>query len=746
MLQELPLRLQLRMWTAMVIIIPSLLIMAIYTLDRIAAAKQEQLELVNQRIDFEKYIIEEWITERARDVREISRLEAFKALNKPRMEYNLSTLQHENKEFDSLSYISKDGIFELSTLAGGIHYQSVLGQPYYKAAVQGEEYISDVVIGRNSGLPIINFSSPVLDHSGEFQGLILGSVSTATLDALLFKQRFGKTGEILLVNREGKMIAKPHYPGEQSQGGEISCSENAFTTIRLGEDGNASWVDYLNNQVLGAYRYLPERGWTLIGKINEEEVLAPVYEQLRIMAISTMLFIVLLLPLAVRLIEPLKRPIEWLIRQSLLVSAGQYAIVGQDRYTGKIPYELKLLCQAFTSMSGRIEANVKLIEEKLSEIQNMNTALEKEIAERRIVQAALVELNEGLESEVNIRTSKLQKSEENYRALVENSPDVIARFDDQFRLIYGNAAFLKVMGNPSEQSTGEHCPPALQPDSDWIANMKQVFQTGTPLDFKTSWHCAEGIRRFNVRLIPEFNRHNQIESILSIALDITSQEELEAELFRLECLNAVGEMAASIGHEVRNPMTTVRGYLQYYSSKEQFANYREAFHIMIDELDRANSIITDFLMLAKNKKVDMQRGNLGHVVRSLYPLLQADALCRGHELALELNDIPDRDFDEYEIRQLILNLVRNSFEAIAQGGKVIIRTYVNNGGVVLEVQDNGPGIPERVLAKLGTPFVTTKDCGTGLGLSMCFRIVERHGAKLNVNTGASGTVFCIAFI
>lgn len=222
--------------------------------------------------------------------------------------------------------------------------------------------------------------------------------------------------------------------------------------------------------------------------------------------------------------------------------------------------------------------------------------------------------------------------------------------------------------------------------------------------------------------------------------------QLELEMTRFDRLSIVGELAASIGHEVRNPMTIVRGYLQMFQRREVFAKYLEQINTMIEELDRANTIITEFLSLAKNRTVQIKPGNLNDVILSLLPLLEADAFRRGHEIQTELGCIPENDFDEKEIRQLVLNLVRNAFEAMEQGGKVIIRTYPEDSKLVLAVQDTGPGIPPEIKEKLGTPFVTTKDTGTGLGLPVCFRIAKEHGADLKVDTSAAGTTFSLYFL
>lgn len=231
----------------------------------------------------------------------------------------------------------------------------------------------------------------------------------------------------------------------------------------------------------------------------------------------------------------------------------------------------------------------------------------------------------------------------------------------------------------------------------------------------------------------------------TIMTDITELKLLEKEMSRLERLNVVGEMAASIAHEIRNPMTTVRGFLQMLEGKSEFNAYKKYFELMIDELDRANGIIEEFLSLTRNKNTYMSCQNLNAIIESLYPLIQANALEAGQNVSLEIGDIKSIMVDDKEIRQIILNLTRNGLEAMPAGGKLTIKTFMDGEEVVLAVQDQGTGIPPDLLEKLGTPFLSTKENGTGLGLSVCYSIVARHNAVIKANTSPAGTTFFICF-
>jgi signal transduction histidine kinase len=230
-----------------------------------------------------------------------------------------------------------------------------------------------------------------------------------------------------------------------------------------------------------------------------------------------------------------------------------------------------------------------------------------------------------------------------------------------------------------------------------------------------------------------------------VTRDVTLQKQTENEMLRLDRLNIIGEMAASIGHEIRNPLTTVRGYLQMFGMKRKYAEHGAQFKIMIDELDRANLIITEFLSLSRRKAVELAYDSLNDNINGIMPLLKVDALYTGHNIKAELSDIPEIAMDKKEIMQILLNLVRNGMEATPAGGTVTIKTGLVDGQVILAVQDTGGGIPKDVLDKLGTPFVTTKENGTGLGLPVCYRIAERHNAKIEVATGSQGTTFLVKF-
>lgn len=235
------------------------------------------------------------------------------------------------------------------------------------------------------------------------------------------------------------------------------------------------------------------------------------------------------------------------------------------------------------------------------------------------------------------------------------------------------------------------------------------------------------------------------KEFICMDVDVTDKRNFEKEIFRLDRLNLVGEMAASIGHEIRNPMTTVRGYLQLLQKKSVFVDYQGQFGVMIEELDRANQIISEFLSLAKNKSVDKKVNNLNMIINALMPLIHADAIMENKTILVNLSEIPDLLLDEKEIRQLLLNLVRNGLEAMPPGGELVIRTFMENKKVVLAVKDNGTGIPRELLDRIGTPFFTTKREGTGLGLAICYSIASRHQAKLVIDSSSSGTTVRINF-
>ncbi|MCM0758704.1 MULTISPECIES: ATP-binding protein [Sporomusa] len=239
------------------------------------------------------------------------------------------------------------------------------------------------------------------------------------------------------------------------------------------------------------------------------------------------------------------------------------------------------------------------------------------------------------------------------------------------------------------------------------------------------------------------NFESKITELNPILRYINEQTE---QMARLDRLNIIGEMAASIGHEVRNPMTTVRGFLQYLGNKPALENYKPQFTLMITELDRANSIITEFLSLAKNKAMNFQYCDLNDIIQEMTPLLEADALRYNCQINRQLQDLPAIRLDKSSIRQLILNIVRNGIEAMPQGGTLTITTYCHNSQVLLTFVDEGTGIPLELIDKLGTPFFTTKENGVGLGLAICYRVVQRHNGTMSVESQPErGTKFTITF-
>ncbi|MDF2929097.1 MAG: sasA 14 [Anaerospora sp.] len=345
----------------------------------------------------------------------------------------------------------------------------------------------------------------------------------------------------------------------------------------------------------------------------------------------------------------------------------------------------------------------------------------------------------------------LAQKESQYRLLAENAVDIIYLYKvvPKAKVEYISPAVAVVTGYVPEDYykdanllTGLIHPEDKLLFDNFVENLPELG--ALPLTLRII--CKDQtICWIEQNIVPVYDQAGKLVALEGIIRDVTARKNLEQSMSRLDRMNMIGEMAANVAHEIRNPLTTVRGYLQIMGNKQEFLGYKDRFELMIGELDRTNAIIREYLSLAKNKMLELKHHDLNNSITSLLPLLEADAIATKASVTLSLANIPQIFLDENEIRQLLLNLVRNGLEAMPSGGNLHISTYVDNEQVVLSVADQGSGIPLHILENLGTPFLTTKETGTGLGLPVCYRIAARHSAIIEVETTETGTTFFVRF-
>lgn len=345
---------------------------------------------------------------------------------------------------------------------------------------------------------------------------------------------------------------------------------------------------------------------------------------------------------------------------------------------------------------------------------------------------------------------KTRRELEKYnRILAENTMDLIFRcsLDAPYKFEYISPAVSFMTGYPHNHFTGLKSIIHIVHREDRRRYLKFLLnaKSGDFINFRIQKQTGEIIwaeQKYNII----YSKDGKSTAAEGLIRDITKRVHLEQDVSRLDRLNVAGQMAANLAHEVRNPLTTVRGYLQLLGNKQEFQKYEDQFKLIIGELDRTNSIITEYLALSNSKRVEMKHSKLNDIVQSLVPLIQSDATSAKVLLITEFSLVDDIVLDENEIKQMLINLCRNSIEAMPNGGSLLIKTYCDMHQTVLEIKDEGEGIPPKVLENLGKPFLTTKDTGTGLGMAICYTIAKRHDATLKIKeTGPNGTTIHVSF-
>lgn len=261
------------------------------------------------------------------------------------------------------------------------------------------------------------------------------------------------------------------------------------------------------------------------------------------------------------------------------------------------------------------------------------------------------------------------------------------------------------------------------------AHYKSSFYEQAWLGEHVSFELTLNNKILYITLNP-LKRNEQVREVVGSILDITELKKTEELLQKSEKLALVGELAAGLAHEIRNPLTTLKGFTQLIESNKH--SNREYTSIMMSELNRLEMITNEFMVVAKPEAVKYQQQDLSKIIEQVILFFQPQSLL--YNIQINLTVTTDQTTilcDANQIKQVFLNLLKNSFEAMPHGGVISISVLsIQDSWIFVRVQDNGVGIPKEIIPKLGEPFYSLKEKGTGLGLMVSFRIIEAHRGSI----------------
>ncbi|WP_051318354.1 ATP-binding protein [Cohnella thermotolerans] len=340
---------------------------------------------------------------------------------------------------------------------------------------------------------------------------------------------------------------------------------------------------------------------------------------------------------------------------------------------------------------------------------------------------------------------RMNQMDERYRLVVENSLDTIAIFKQE-RWSFVNAAGLRMFeaDGPGDM-LGKSIYSFLKPeDHDSVRErLHNLIITRSSGPLEQQWYTLKG-KVLHTEIVETITTLENEPAVQVIIRDISERKKNEELLINSEKLYVAGQLAAGIAHEIRNPLTSLKGFLQLIASGRKEASY---YNIMNSELDRIEDIVSELLMLSKPQVYELSYHDVRNMMRETITLLETQAIL--HNIAIETDlgrDVLWVYGVENQIKQVFINVIKNAIEAMIDGGAIRVKLSRENDSVRIRISDEGPGIGEDQLAKMGQPFYTTKEKGTGLGLMVSYKIVDNHQGKIDVYSQLGrGTTFEIRF-
>ncbi|MGE4424497.1 MAG: ATP-binding protein [Pseudodesulfovibrio sp.] len=319
---------------------------------------------------------------------------------------------------------------------------------------------------------------------------------------------------------------------------------------------------------------------------------------------------------------------------------------------------------------------------------------------------------------------------------------VVAGPDGAVTHINGDAASLLGVGEGEalNRPVDELLPPAI------VELASVSAETGHPVTRELQVSIRGGEFPANVGVAPVVSDDGLSLGTIFILSDLTEIHRLQADVKQREKMAAIGNLAAGIAHEVRNPLSSIKGYATYFAGLfEEGSENRKAATVMIAETERLNRVISELLDFSRPSEIKSRQADMALVLDTVSRLLRQDAADQNIAVSIDIEpDLPAVELDPDRLVQALLNIGINGIQAMETGGRLALRARRIGPDLVIKVEDTGQGIAEENLATVFDPYFTTKSQGTGLGLAVVRKIVEGHGGTVEVASAVGeGTTFTI---
>jgi two-component system, sporulation sensor kinase E len=262
-----------------------------------------------------------------------------------------------------------------------------------------------------------------------------------------------------------------------------------------------------------------------------------------------------------------------------------------------------------------------------------------------------------------------------------------------------------------------------------------------------SWNNGDLEFELLIDSFPIFDEHKKLIGVSVFIKDVTNIRSLENQIRRNDRLAMIGQIAAGTAHEIRNPLTSIKGFLQVLKTtlhNHEFIKEVDFANIMLEEVERINHLVGEFLLLSQSRETKYEEISLQKLMNQFVSIIKNEALLKGIQFThQDFSGLPKVVGDQKLLKQVFLNICKNAIEAMGDQGKLKISHNLlkKERMISIDFEDTGPGIPPYVLDKIFDPFFTTKEEGTGLGLSVCQRIIHDMGGKIWVSSKGYTTIF-----